>query len=266
MKTACERDMERLHSREARSVMASLKFTLVELLVVIAIIAILASLLLPALANARGSARNAVCRSNLKQIVLGFEMYISENNSCYPKAIICEFGYYWSNIIYTQSKSLDLFGTGLCSCGNHQKMNNYLGFSSKGNVNEVGTQFHCPSQHISPLSNAPTFPISYSMSTYIMGHDGLSLTAPYVRLSELRYPSSTMLVSEGGYPFVDVWNWYTNPGNVISKDLYGANEGIHDFGSNILYVDGHVSWLKITQFPTSAASPGSDGSKFWAGL
>jgi prepilin-type N-terminal cleavage/methylation domain-containing protein/prepilin-type processing-associated H-X9-DG protein len=59
-------------------------FTLIELLVVVAIIAVLAAMLLPALNNAKASAKRAQCLSNMKQLATGMFLYAGDHDDHVP--------------------------------------------------------------------------------------------------------------------------------------------------------------------------------------
>ncbi len=63
-------------------------FTLVELLVVIGIIALLISILLPALGKAKESARTIKCSANLRSLGQAFSMYLAQNKSTFPPAYV----------------------------------------------------------------------------------------------------------------------------------------------------------------------------------
>jgi prepilin-type N-terminal cleavage/methylation domain-containing protein/prepilin-type processing-associated H-X9-DG protein len=68
-------------------------FTLIELLVVIAIIALLISILLPALAGARAQGKDAVCKSNLRQLGLATTYYADDNAYHLPYILGTDYGY-----------------------------------------------------------------------------------------------------------------------------------------------------------------------------
>jgi prepilin-type N-terminal cleavage/methylation domain-containing protein len=65
-------------------------FTLIELLVVIAIIAILASLLLPALAFAKQKAQGIQCMNNHRSLLVAWRMYVDDNNETFPLAALID--------------------------------------------------------------------------------------------------------------------------------------------------------------------------------
>ena len=145
----------------AMSLTKRLAFTLIELLVVIAIIAILASLLLPALSRAREAGRATVCLSNLRQIGLGLQMYVGDNRNRLP---------------LMRDKSMTSVTNQLP--GPDQVLSN-----SVGNLNV----FKCPSDHW-PGDQARLFPAagatffeqtgsSFSWNSLLNGQDAEHLSA-----------------------------------------------------------------------------------------
>ncbi len=85
------REVQNRRPRESTTVRQSRKlgFTLIELLVVVAIIALLISILIPALAQIRQSAKPSVCSSNLGQLGLAITVYADQNRGHMPKGPDC---------------------------------------------------------------------------------------------------------------------------------------------------------------------------------
>lgn len=92
--------MRRSSQNEAGRATRLMRFTLIELLVVIAIIGILASMLLPALSQARKQAKIISCSGNIKQLLTTFQVYTMDNGDYMPSAQIdYPNNPYWYNLL-----------------------------------------------------------------------------------------------------------------------------------------------------------------------
>ncbi len=80
-------------------------FTLVELLLVIAVIATLAAILLPVLSAAKKRGSQAVCINNQRQLALGMQIYINDNNNDFPGIASRVYGYQPEDWIYWRTNT-----------------------------------------------------------------------------------------------------------------------------------------------------------------
>jgi len=204
------------------------RFTLIELLVVIAIIAILASLLLPALSQAREKARNTTCMNNLKQIGTSNMMYADESGGVYPAPTG------WDLSLWP-----------------------YLTGSDRGGTNNYTKLLQCPidrSNGTTKPDGTKDNPISFMSYCHNMGQNGrggADATKCPVDPNRLRNKDLTDASPDRAVNIIDQHWWRTqgdkNPG--VYSQNYTDNNGwmsFHDEATraNSLFYDGHVQNLQ----------------------
>jgi prepilin-type N-terminal cleavage/methylation domain-containing protein/prepilin-type processing-associated H-X9-DG protein len=212
-------------------------FTLIELLVVIAIIAILAALLLPALSQAKESARKAACLNNLRQLVLAVQMYADESDDKFPNV--------WEASVGNGNDSGADGWMFFLSFGAPTRFDPTRG--SLYRYAENAKVFECPSDHaLSGDSYALNARLSKATAT-VGFHEGISSSA-------VAAPAATFLLLEEAAPQTvnaDSTNdSYHDPRN-------DHVTGRHRRGADFAFCDGHVSYLRtnLVRYPNPTGDP-----------